>query len=200
MKQVKYSIILWSLLLSSCSLLSPVKTEPSATYLLNTVPHCLPKKQTRPLTLLVLPPDTRPVYNTTLMAYTIKPYQVSYFARNQWAETPSQMLLPLIVQTLQNTHYFHAVVTPPYSGRYNYLLTTQILTLQQNYICCPHVVEMSVRAQLLRGSTSQVVATKQFNVLVPIRQRTPYCGVYAANRATAIILTELAYFCLDYAK
>lgn len=194
----KYAIFVLMLLLSGC--FGPIQTEPTSTYVLNTIPSCIPKRTTRPITLLVLQPDTRPVYNTTQMAYTIKPYQVAYFGRNQWAETPSQMLQPLIVQSLQSTHYFRAVVTPPYAGQYNYLLSTQILELQQNYVRCPNVVEFSVRAQLLRGETNQVVATKQFTVAVPIRRRTPYSGVFAANQATGIMLAELTNFCLEHAK
>lgn len=187
-----------STLLTSCSLFSPLPADSNSTYVLNTLPSYIPKREQHASTILVMPPDTQPVYNTTQMAYTIKPYQIAYFGRNQWAETPSQMLLPLIVQSLQNTRYFHAVVTPPYAGRYQYLLTTQILKLQQNYVKFPHVVELVVRAQLTRTATNQVVAIKQFTVSVPIKCRTPYSGVSAANQATAKILADLTNFTLQH--
>lgn len=196
MKYGKFLIFIFTILLSGC--LGPVQTEPSATYVLNTIPCHVPTKPARHITLLVLQPETRPVINTTQMAYTIKPFQVAYFGRNQWAETPSQMLEPLMVQSLQNTHYFHAVVTPPYTGRYDYMLSTQILQLQQDYVCCPNVVKFTLRAQLTRTVTNQVIATKQFTVVMPIRRRTPYSGVIAANEATAKILAELTEFCLQH--
>ena len=85
-----------------------------------------PKKYMRPKILLISVPETIPVYNTTEMAYMIKPYQIAYFSLNQWAETPAEMLQPLLVQTLQNTHHFKAIVTPPYSGHFDYVLNTQI--------------------------------------------------------------------------
>lgn len=195
MNYIKYVIFCGAFLLSGC--LSPVQSDTTSTYVINTTPIHIPKKATRSATILVLQPETRPIYNTTQMAYTVKPYQVSYYARNQWAETPSQMIQPLIVQTLQNTHAFHAVVTPPYSGRYTYLLATQILKVQQNFLRCPSVFEVSVQAQLTRAATNQIIATKQFAVSVPIPHRTPYSGVIAANRATAIMLSELADFTLQ---
>ena len=36
---------------------------------------------------------------TTQMAYSTEAYQIAYFAKNEWAETPSQMIQPLIVKT-----------------------------------------------------------------------------------------------------
>lgn len=187
-----------SALLSAC--LSPVQSNMPSTYLVDTIPNYIPSHHSHGDTILVMPSDTRPIFNTTQMAYTVKPHQIAFFACNQWGETPSQMLMPLIVKSLQKTHYFKAVVTPPYSGRYKYLLTTQILRLQQNFVRCPNMVEFSMRAQLIKADTNKVVAAKEFNIAVPIKQRTPYQGVISANQATAIALAELVNFCLDNAK
>lgn len=112
--KLRYLMILSFIILSGCSMLAPVKPEQTSNYVLNRVPSNIPHKSGHGGTILVLQPDTRPVYNTTRMAYTDKPYQVAYFGQNEWAETPSQMLQPLIMQTLQNTHHYHAVVSPPY--------------------------------------------------------------------------------------
>lgn len=183
-----------AMMLSSCSLLSPVKGENKETYVLNTVPSSVPEKKTRSITILVTLPEARPTYNTTQMAYTIRPYQVAYFTQNQWAETPPQMLQPLIVRTLQKTHLFHAVVTPPFMGRYEYTLSTDIAMLQQDFTKVPARLDLKVQAQLIKSSTNQVVGTKQFSVSEPIRYKSPYSGVAAANRATAKILKEIAEF------
>src|SRR3990167_9175906 len=158
--QLKLQILLLSMMiLSSCSLLAPVKLESETSYLLNTVPYPIKARQSQSITLFVSPPETVPAYNTTKMAYTVIPYQIAYFTKNRWAETPSQMLQPLIVQTLQNTGYFHAVVTPPFIGGYDYALNTQILVLQQNFTYKPARVQLTVRAQLSKIATNQVIAT-----------------------------------------
>jgi len=199
MRIIKLGILLVNIfLLSGC--LSPVSTDRNCTYFIKCIPHCIPQKKPHPLTLLVLPSETQPAYNTTQIAYSLRPFQIAYFSRNQWAETPSQMLLPLMVQTLQCTHYFHAVVTPPFMGRYNYLLNTQIITLQQNFYRCPHVVELNARVQLSRSDTNRIVATRQFCIIVPIPCKTPYCGVMATNRAASIFLSELAKFTVQHAN
>src|SRR6476646_1095177 len=100
--------VLCVVLLSACSLFSPVKTETRKS-LLDSVPLETPSEKTREATLLVLIPETAPVYATTQMAYTTEAHQVAYFSQNEWAATPSQMIQPLIVETLRNTHLFSAV-------------------------------------------------------------------------------------------
>lgn len=182
--------------LTACSLFSPVKIDQN-TYVLNQFPLYVPAKSHRSLTLLVASPETRPVYNTTQMAYSIKPFQVAYFSENLWAETPSQMLQPLLIQTLQNTHALHAVVTQPYAGRYDYILNTQILQLLQDYTLRPAVVQLWIRVQLVGATSNRVIATKDFIICEPILQRTPYGGVIAANMAMETALRRITEFCLE---
>lgn len=197
MKKSYLSLIAIMLTLTGCSL-SPVSSDPNSTYLLNTLPSHIPNKHRDAGTIFVMAPQTQPSYNTTRMAYTAKPYQIAYFARSQWAETPSQMLQPLIVQSLQNTHYYHAVASAPYMGKYRYVLTTDIIKLQQNYVMQPVSAEFYVRAQLSQATTGQVIATKLITVRVPIRCKTPYGGVMASNHATGKLLAELTNFCIEH--
>lgn len=181
-------------MLTSCSLLSPVPT-PANTYVLNTIPCNVSKHRTHSTILLVLPTESRPIYNTTLMAYSKSPYAISYFSVNEWAETPAQMLQPLIIQTLQDTHYFRAVVGTNEGGRADYQLSTQLLRLKQDFMTHPSVVRLGVRAQLSRVG-GRIIATKDFCAVVPVPQETPYGGVIAANKATACVLAQIAEFCV----
>lgn len=196
--RIKYVLIFIAiLLLSSCSILSPIKSAPRTTYLISKTPDYIPKRYPQAGTLLVLPPETNPAYNSMQMAYTTKPYQISYYALNQWAETPSQMLKALIIQTLQKTHYFHAITTPPYTGRYNYILRTQIIELVQDYKSTPSVARLTISVQLIQASNNRIIGTKQLSAAVPMYQASPYNGVLATNRATAIVLKQLASYCLQ---
>lgn len=191
-KYLLYFLI--GLLCSSCSLLSPVKVESENTYLIDETPAPIVAKK-HSTTLLVMPPESVPAYNTTQMAYSIKPHQIGYFIQNRWAETPAQMLYPLIVKTLQDSHHFHAIVTPPMRC-YDYVLSTQILELQQDFTYCPSMIRFKLRAELTRASNGCVVGTKEFLILEPAPQNTPYGGVIAANIATEELLFRLRRFCL----
>lgn len=180
--------------LSGCSVLGPVKSEPSSTYVINALPNVMPAKRVRGGILLVTMPDTAPAYNTTQMVYSNKPFQMGYFSQNQWAETPGQMLFPLIIQTLENRHYYQAVVGAPYGGRTDYTLNTNVIALQQNYTCKPAVLQLVVSAQLNRTLTNEVTAIRQFVIRVPLKERNPYAGVLAANEAAVKLLQELVEF------
>ncbi|HVE44968.1 MAG TPA: ABC-type transport auxiliary lipoprotein family protein [Gammaproteobacteria bacterium] len=151
----------------------------------------------RRVSVLVLPPVTDPVYDTTQMAYTTGSHQVAYFAKSSWAAMPSQMLQPLLVQTLQDTHHFRTV--SGMSGWYSDdVVASQILLLQQDFTVCPAQFKIVVRVQLINSSTNTVKATKLFTVTEPMRRHNPAAGVDAANRATATLLKHIAVFCVHH--
>lgn len=187
------------LVLSGCSLLSPVEVKPPHKYMLSEIPVYVPQ-QTHSTTLFVSEPDTRPIYNTTQMAYMTHPYQISFYRDNEWSETPSQLLRPLIVKTLQKSCFFHAVVTPPYMGSYDYSLSTNILEFVQDFTACPAMLRLTLKAQLMKGTTNQVIATQEFSINEPILQRSAYAGVIAANHATPVMLRKLVNFTLQNAQ
>jgi cholesterol transport system auxiliary component len=181
---------------SSCAPLSPARIE-TKKEVLNKIPPALPQQETRAVTLLVFPPETSPLYDTTQIAYTIRPYQIAYFSQHEWGETPSRMLQPLLVRTLQNTHYFRAVLKPPYSGRYTYSLRTEILELMQDFTSEPATLQLSLRVRLSNDTANRIIATKEISLREPMQQKTPYAGVMAANDATAKALQKVTEFVLE---
>ena len=194
---IKHIIVLLILvLLTSCSAFSPIKTETSTTYVLNSVPTVKKHLNTRAMNLLVMPIESNSIYNTTQMIYTTQRYEVAHFAKNRWAAPPAQMLQPLIVQTLQNTRYFRAVSGMPAAGVYQLVLNTQLIELQQIFFSQKSVVRMTLRAQLINTITNQIT-TKEFSVTETAPQNTPYGGVVAANRATVKLLQQLVAFCVN---
>jgi cholesterol transport system auxiliary component len=183
---------------SSCGLFSPVKME-TQKYVINKIPSDLPNAKPHAVSLSVLVPETNPIYGTTQMAYTMQAYQIAYFSQNEWGETPSQMIQPLIVQTIQNTHYFSVVLSQPHFGRHTYALRTEILELKQDFTSSPATLDLAMRFQVSREATNQIIATKELSVREPMLEKTPYAGVLAANEATAKLLQELARFIVEAA-
>src|ERR1700688_4099623 len=191
-------IVLCVVLFSDCALLSPVKTD-TKKYALNDIPLDLPSERTQSATLLVLVPATEPLYATTQMAYTTQAYQIAYFSQNEWAETPSQMIQPLIVETLRHTHYFSDVLSSPDFGRHTITLRSETLEIKQDFTSERAMLQLTMRFYLSREATNQVIATKELSVHEPMRERNPYAGVVAANEAVAKLLRELARFVVDNA-
>ena len=202
MKQVfKHGIAVACLLMmSGCSFLSPVKTGPDSGYVINTMPCNVHKSHWRSAVLLVLSPETNPVYNTKRIAFTIKPYQISYYSTSRWIEAPADMLTPLLMQTMQQTNRYKTVVSPPFTGAYNYALRTQIKTLLVDYTCGTPVLRLALQEQIIGANSGRVIASRSFSTAVPLRQKSPYGAVVAANRATAKLLGEIAAWSVKHTR
>lgn len=192
-------VLLAAATVSGCSVLSPVKNE-TVQEVISKLPADVPQQNTHEATLLLLLPDTSSMYDTTQMAYTTKPYQIEYFSRHEWGATPAQMLLPLLNSTLAGTRYFSAVLTPPYSGSYNYALRTEILELVQDFTAEPATLRLALRVELIDGKSNRLIASKEISLREPMQQKTPYAGVVAANDATAKALRQIAGFVLEKVK
>lgn len=183
-----------SLALTSCSMFGPVQTAPQHTYVINTVPCHVATKRRSNLSIVVNLPEVNSVYNTTEMAYSKCPHQVSFYSKSAWAAVPGQMIQPLIVHTLQNTHHFHAVNQAPSVAVSDYLLSTQVYELIQDFQMHPSMERITLRAQIIRSGTGQVVATKEFTAMAPAYCDDPNTGALAANHAMEEILRRLAGF------
>jgi cholesterol transport system auxiliary component len=192
------ALIACVVLFSGCALFSPVKIDTKKN-ILNNTPLDLPSETTHSATLLVLVPETMPAYATTQMAYSTQAYQIAYFSQNEWAETPSQMIQPLIVKTLRNTHYFSEVLSPPYFRRHTFALHVEILELKQDFTSEPATLQLAMRIYLIREATNQIIAAKELSVREPMSERNPYAGVVAANEAMPKLLRELAKFVVEKA-
>ncbi len=188
-------LVVMTVSLSACSLFTPVPNA-NTTYLVNTMPQNIPVSRGHAGTLMVGAPDSVPLYDTVDMAYTTSPYQIAYFAKSTWAETPADMLRPLLVETLHKTHHFRVVTTTQASGASDYVLHTQIVEFRQVFYQGASEVHIKMAAQIVKTSTGQVIANKLFNVVEPAPQNSPYGGVVAANHAAAEMLRQVAEFCV----
>ncbi|HMA08885.1 MAG TPA: ABC-type transport auxiliary lipoprotein family protein [Ramlibacter sp.] len=187
------------LALPGCAL-QPVAVQ-TRQALLTQLPEQVPHAASRgAATLLVFTPRSRPLYDTVRMAYQRQSQEVEYFSRHEWAETPAQMLQPLLVRTLQDVGSFSAVATPPYSGPYDWGLRTEIGELVADFAPDPAVLRLLLRLQLQDGASGRVVATRDVSVREPLRQRTPEACIAAANAATAQALLEVARFAVENAR
>ena len=137
-----------------------------------------------PITLLVTAPDAATEYQTAQMLYIKKPYELEAFAKNAWVNPPADMLYPLIIESLQKTNLFKAITSNAHTLGADYRLDTQLLTLDQNFLRKPSVLEFSAKVVLTDVSESKVLGSRIINLKILCSSDTPYGGVVAANQAT----------------
>lgn len=182
---------------SGCSLFSPIENK-MRVEVIDKLPVDAPQQApSSTATLLIVAPTSNPIYDTVRIAYRTQPHQIHFFGRHQWAAPAAQMTLPLLMRTMENTGYFNAVITPPYFGPYHYALSTEIVELTQDFTTAPATLVLSVRAQLIDGTSNRIIASRNFTLHEPMRQENPYAGVVAANDAMAQTLRQIATFVLD---
>jgi cholesterol transport system auxiliary component len=149
-------------------------------------------------TLLIVTPRTQSAYDTMQMAYILRDHEIAYYRDHEWGATPSEMMRPLLVTTLERTHRFAAVLEVPYGGRSTYVLQTQIGELVQDFTQPTAAVRVAMHLQLT-NTVSRRAVSKEIVITEPMSQRSPQAGIAAANRATAKALQEVAQFVLDNA-
>lgn len=187
---------LFSLCAPACALLPQREEAPLRTYMLTLGPFpadfALSSSQTQNGTLLVSIPDARPGFDTSQMAYVQRPYEVEYFAHNQWVDTPAHMLGPLLARAFDETGVWKAVVQTPAAVQGDYRLDTEIMQWQQEFLTHPSRMRIAVRAQLVQMPQQRVVMARRFEVVEPASSDDPYGGVTAANRAVSQLVIQVA--------
>lgn len=178
--------------LYGCSL-GPAETTPVRTYLLDpsfTAKTISPKPVQNNATLLISLPKAQPGFETPRMAYLLRQHELSYYAFNQWVDTPGRMMLRLLAQAMEATGLWRAVVQAPSPIRADYRLDCDNLVLEQQFFSHSRV-RVGLRAQLIDIKRRIVIGARNFEVFAASPSEDAYGGVLAANGASAKLLDEL---------
>ena len=143
-------------------------------------------------TLVVNVPVAQPGFDTPRMAYRQRPYEVSYYANHQWAEPPATMLIPLLVQALEQTGYWRAIAPMPTSVRGDHRIEIDQLMLLQDFLQQPSHVRVALRVQVIKLPEYQVLGTRLFEGGEVAPSDDAYGGAVAANRAADKLSREVA--------
>jgi cholesterol transport system auxiliary component len=169
-----------------------VGDAPPTAFLLDQVPAAVPHAPRRAVTLRIDMPLARPVYDTRQMAYSVRAHQVAYYGRNEWAETPAQMLQPLLARTLQATGTFAGVRTEP-SPEPAFMLHAEVSELLQDYTQQPPRARVVLHVRLA-DAAGRTLAEREIAEDEAMQARNPHAGVLAANAAVARALADVAQF------
>ncbi|WP_435628482.1 ABC-type transport auxiliary lipoprotein family protein [Candidatus Ferrigenium straubiae] len=186
-------------LLGGCSALPP-PPPPDNLYLLEASPTSSPASAPkRDLVLAVSMPHARPGFDTAQMVWVRQPHKLEVYSRNRWADTPTRMLAPLLVQALERSGAFHAVVQTPSPVSAALRLDTELIRLQQDFSIKPSRVQITLSAQLIDTGTRRIIASAEFDETENAESEDAYGGVRAANRALERLLARLVAFSAGHA-
>ncbi|HEX9204424.1 MAG TPA: ABC-type transport auxiliary lipoprotein family protein [Candidatus Deferrimicrobiaceae bacterium] len=190
------AILLLAVAVAGCTLLPAPRGATRNTFVLRPEPAkasaearaCGP----RAFTLLVNVPREEPGFDTSRMAYLLRPDLLGYYAESRWVDTPGRMLTPLLVQAMEEGGCWRAVIRAPIAADADYRLDTEDLVLEQEFFSRPARVRLSVRAVLVDVRRQGVVATRRFEAKEDAPSEDASGGADAANRAAGRLLPALA--------
>ena len=176
--------------------IGPAQRSVEHTYSLN--PAMTPEKLSRNRapaaagTLLLTLPRARPGFDTARMVYSLRPYEIRYYASNRWADTPARMLMGPLLRTLEASGLWRNVVQMPSTVRADYRLDCDNLLLEQQFSADSSRVRLALRAQVIDLKLQAVIGSRDLELFELAPTDDPYGGVIAANRAAAKLLEEIA--------
>lgn len=186
-------------MLAGCANLTPPETEEVTTYVLDAMPVANGQSPGHNIALTVSVPRARPGFESRRMAYVRQPYEVDYFTKSRWVDTPARMLRPLIAQALEKGGGFRAVVQNPSAVAGELRLETELVRLQQEFLEPQSRVRITLRAQLVDVAAGRIVATRELEETELAAGENAYAGVTAMNRALVRMLARLTEFCANAA-
>lgn len=184
-------LLLTVLSISACSPLAPINLPDEKQYVINKLPAIKTANHVTTATVLVLLPSTTPLYNTTAIIYSPTHYEMRKLASLRFSETPAEMLLQLLQQSLENSQRFKFVVTPPYNGSYQYQMSTHITQFYLDRTVYPAVFRCSLLIEWQNAVTQQLLISKRINASAAINGQQNSAIIDAANRAVASALSAV---------
>ena len=103
------------------------------------------------------------------------------------------MLLPLLVQAMEKTHAFKAVIPMPTTVPGLQLQIDEV-QMRQDFSQTPSKGEVMLRAQLIDSDSDKVIAVKRFKAEAIAPSENAKGGVIAMNQALVQVLRELQNF------
>lgn len=177
-----------------CVTVGPPEAQPIHTFVLSPAP--IPNRSTAPCgdVLVVSTPTAHAGYDSARMMYSERESELHYFVFNRWADRPTTMLEPILVQAVESTGRFHAVVGIANGILPELRLDTRIVSLHQEFITDNSQVRVALRVQLVDLMDRRVLATALFEEVEFARTDDPYGGVTALNRALTRMMGRVADF------
>jgi len=128
------------------------------------------------------------------MIYIRTPYQLEHYAYHRWVDAPARMLEPLLMDMLEESGLFSAVLSPDSPARVELQLDAELLYLQQVFSRDGSEVQLALSISLVNVAQARLISSQRFSIIEPVTEPTPYGSVLAANRATTRLLIVLRDF------
>jgi len=196
--------------LAACSLELPGSGAPPRMYVLtpkSTFPGALPTVDWQ---LLVEIPQSPAGVNTARIALRDSPIEMRYFELANWTDLAPKMIQTLIVESFENSNHIVAVGREAIGLRADYVLKTDLREFQAEYAqrlpdhtdgglgdVAPPSIRVRINAKLIKMPRRSIVATKNFEYVVPATENSMQAIIGAFDEALGKAMRRLVEWTLD---
>ena len=190
--QKNLTLISTLILLSSCSILSPVVTPEVKEYQITTTntDELSCKAASNAPILQVSPVRVFTPFDSRGMYYSVAQYQLSSYSLSQWASTPSEMFNQAILQKLQKSCIYSDVSSSEFMVTAKYRLASQVMDFKQVIINGSSNMSLKVYAQLIDNTNNTVIKNKTFIETAEV-ESSPAGYIKGANEVTNSFTNDL---------
>lgn len=190
MKHTKWwwwSVVVWSVLCSSCSFTKP---RPEVHHYTLALPLPEPASGSGTSTLVVRAFSAHDPYNQERLVYRTSPYQLDFYNYHRWASSPTEQVADLVRRYLRRTTLF-AKVYPATDGSADFTLNGRILQLDEIDHDQTWEAVLTIDFWLTRAEQRTPVWFQTYNASRQTEKRNPAAVAKAMSRNLETILGKL---------
>lgn len=190
MRTVVASLLL--LTLTGCALLGGGKGDGVARYAPDPRVQAEPGWPSVAWSLTVARPTATPSVDSARIAVRPTPQELQVYKGAQWAQRPSEMLEDAVLRALEDSGRIGVISRNGSGIATDYRLLMDVRRFESDYASGQPAATIEVRAQLLRGTAPDVVASRTFRQVVPSQDTAVPAVVDAFERALAGLVRDVA--------
>jgi cholesterol transport system auxiliary component len=148
--------------------------------------------QRQKATLLIAETTASAFYDTPQIVYSRDPGTRAYYQLSSWTDVPSRRLAELLLDQLDRSEAFTAVVPAASGIRGGLVLATHIEEMYHDASTRPGSARLVLRAELSDAQRRVLVGRRTFTVSVPVASYDATGAVQGLGAATAQAVQEVA--------
>jgi ABC-type uncharacterized transport system auxiliary subunit len=108
------------------------------------------------------------VYDDFRVIYRVSPYEIKYYAYRFWADKPSKLLRNSLIQFLEGSRLFPAIVREPSLGKADWILRWAVRRIEEVDQEEAWFARLSMKFEVADLKTGAILAAREFDRKEPI--------------------------------
>lgn len=199
--RVSGTLIALGMLLGGCSLL-PVREAPSV-YLLPATPAqtaAATQRSALPASLRIVTPQSARILDSNRIAVLPQGNMITAYEGARWSDPAPRLLRDRLIDAFRADGRFAGVSSNEAHLQADLELTGDLRAFQSEYVLGEPVVVVGYDAQLVRGNTQKIVATRRFDIRQPVAGTQVPAVVRAFGQATDQLAAQVIAWVATHAQ